>query len=187
MATFLFGPSVGGVLSFDATLREEHAVENAVTDNPIETGGIVTDHVQTLPRVLTMDTIVSTTPDSLLGVAAGIDVGIPPSLQRHIDVWRRLEAAAEARIPLTVLTTLRAYQNMVIRRLTTPRTLETTNALIYTIEFRQVEIPIIDSTAAIAPPAQDSALGEQDLGPQGLQRITDVLNQETVNVGVSPV
>lgn len=183
MSVFFIGPTVG-ILGFDASLREDHSIENRISDNPVEAGGVVTDHVMTLPRVLALEVIQTLTPDSLLGLAAGVAVGVPPSLTRHIDTYNRLIDLAESRQPFAVFTSLAIYRGMVIERLAAPRTAETTNALIFRMELRQVEISIIDTGEAIAPPAVDGGLGEQDLGLQGTQQLIDVLNTNTVNVGV---
>lgn len=185
MAVFFVGGSFP-LLTFDASLREDHTIENTITDNPIETGGIVTDHVQTQPRVFPLEVVQSLTPDSLLGLASGAFAGVPPSLTRHIDTWNRLKTAAELRLPFTVITSLEIFTNVVIERLSTVRTADTTNALIFSMVLRTIEIAIVDEAANIAAPAVDSALGEQDLGTQGTQSITDTIAAETVGVNLGP-
>lgn len=55
-------PAIGTLIA-DASVREEHSVENEITEEPIEDGTTVNDHILTLPRRITLEIAVTATPD----------------------------------------------------------------------------------------------------------------------------
>lgn len=68
------------LLEIDATLREVHTYNAEPTENPIEDGSTITDHVNIKPRQFQMDCMISNNPLSILeaqiGNAAGLVGGI---------------------------------------------------------------------------------------------------------------
>lgn len=149
-----------GPLTLDCSLSEEHASESELTDRPIETGGIVTDHVVQVPRALLLTVGISSLPDELLSV---------PEPTRHLRVWRELRDMQQRFELLDVVTTLEIYPLMMITSLRTVRTRESTGALQIAVRLRQVEFAAVDSAHAIADAAQDIALGEADIGAQAAE------------------
>lgn len=63
-------------LEVDVTIFESHSLNSKVTDNPIEDGSSISDHIIKLPRRFSMEGIVSNTPITLLGSAAGTAFGL---------------------------------------------------------------------------------------------------------------
>lgn len=156
----VFYPGGLGVLApkpivLDASLREEHELRFAKTTHPIESGAQVTDHLMELPRALTMDVVMTTHTDTLL-----------PNTQatRHKRLHQRLIDLARARTPFDVVTSLGVYTGMVFTSIRTPRTLETSNALIVTCTLEKIEIAIVDVAQNLADVALDGMLAEEDLG-----------------------
>jgi hypothetical protein len=210
-----------GTLILDASIREDHSLETEITDNPIEDGSVVTDHVLVLPRRVSLEVVATSNPDdnllALIGtgiqaallaalapfagadnnprnVAAGAIGGAAgaavagagaaaaalgasgfarelPVLDntRHLKAWAKLIALAKRRRPFDVVTSLEKYRNMVIERISTPRSKENTNALFITVDCREIEIARVDAAANLADQAVDAALGEQDLGAIGTE------------------
>jgi hypothetical protein len=131
--------------AIDAALREEHSFESEVTQFPVEDGADITDHVRTLPKVVTIEGVVSDTPlgkaaVARAGVNALIEDGLIEPTTASADALAALTEIHEAREPVTITTSLRLYENMVMESLTIPRDAETGAALRFTATFRQIVI-----------------------------------------------
>jgi len=147
-----------GAITLDASIREEHAIDNDITSEPVEDGSTITDNIVTQPRVLAMEVMLTSHTDTVLPSGSNT---------RHIQIYRQLQRLAKAKEVFDVVTTLERYRNMAFRRCGTPRTVENTNALVVTCILRQIEIARVDEAANLAEIAQDIALGEENLGSQG--------------------
>lgn len=160
MAVALFSnkkPAFAEVI-VDASIREEHAIVNDITENPIEDGASVTDHIETQPRVITME----------VGVSTHTDTSLPSfSTIRHIEIYRRLQQKAKSKEVFTLVTSVERYSNVVFQSVRISRTIETTNALVILCVLRQIETSLVDDAANLAALAADAALGEESLGSQG--------------------
>jgi hypothetical protein len=68
------------LLEIDATIRETHNFNSEPTENPIEDGSVITDHVNIKPRELQLECVISNNPlsfrSALIGNAAGLVGGI---------------------------------------------------------------------------------------------------------------
>lgn len=134
-----------GNITIDAALREEHTLNSEVTSFPVEDGGDITDHVRRLPRTVVIEGIVSDTP---LGRAAAVrevpvsspdEVLIEPTVP-SMDTFAALELIYAAREPVTVSTSLKLYESMVMESLVIPRDADTGEALRFTATFKEVII-----------------------------------------------
>lgn len=155
-------PVIGGIRA-DLSVTEEHAGVVNITDNPIEGGGIITDHVQDQPDILVMEIGHSNTPAKL--------ITLDRSPIRHIVIWQKLLAIQKSKLPIPVLTSLKRYRNMLIERVEQTRSKENTNVAIIRLTLRQIEFAFIDDAANLADQAVNGALGEADLGSQGMQAL----------------
>jgi hypothetical protein len=118
----------------DVAVREDHSFDNEVTEHPVEVGSDIVDHVRAKPIMLTLEGIVSDTP--IGGVA---DLRSETTLPSR-EAFERLLAIRNARLPVTISTSLRVYTDMVLEALSTPREAKTGDALVFTARFRQVRI-----------------------------------------------
>lgn len=120
--------------AIDASVTEDHTARNEVTDNPVESGAVMTDHVRRMPATLTLECIVS---DSPLGqVEALRGEGTVPS----VDARAHLESLLANPEPFTVVTSIRTYENMVIESLSEPRRAGIGHAMRFTATLRQITI-----------------------------------------------
>jgi len=62
-----------GFLKLDASLKESHNRTARVTENEIEDGSVISDHVKLDPKTLTMEGVISDTPISILGLGVSTD------------------------------------------------------------------------------------------------------------------
>ena len=124
---------IGGFL-VDVAVSEEHSFESEVTAHPVETGADITDNVRAQPIVVTLDCVVSDTPiGEMVKRRDESGTNVPSS-----DALAFLKAVRDAREPITLATSLGAYENMVLRSLSVPRTGDTGDALRFRVTFQQV-------------------------------------------------
>lgn len=162
--------SMGGLV-FDAVFEETHESELEVTDNPVETGVVVSDHAYMKPLRFTLSAGVSDTP---LRVPADdpfqSDAG---RSKRAYEVLTELQARAE---PFDVQTGLKLYKNMVCCSVRTSQDKDTSGALVFTAEIR--EVIIVYTQVVKYPPRKAGATKRQagakkDKGEQQGSEVSD--------------
>jgi hypothetical protein len=133
-------------LTFDSVIREAHTSELAVTDNPVETGVVMSDHAYMQPRRLTMEGAFSNTPMQEGGIPNSALVSgnsIKPKDDggdpRSSNAWDVLTALQKLAVPFDVQTGLVLYKNMMLMRLTCDQDKETVGALYFSAELREVQ------------------------------------------------
>lgn len=145
----------------DLVETEAHELVAEVTDHPVEDGSDVSDNVRLKPRELTFTNgIVSDTP---IGAIATDTTRGDISGTYSQDAYNRLENIWLARQPVTVVTRLKKYENMILDRLSINDDSKTSHALVFTAHFKQVTIVKNKRvTVAVA-----NLLGGQNLGGKG--------------------
>jgi hypothetical protein len=164
---FLFGSrlpsgfSLSGVVEFDAdlTIEENHERAADVTEHPVESGAVVSDHVILSPERLRVSGFVSDAGVAVFGAQPG----------RTQGAFETLDSAWRARDLVQVVTGYKTYRDMVITRLDMPR--NRPESMQFNIEMQHVII--VDSqTAQLAAgepssPAVANATGSRtDAGRQ---------------------
>ena len=157
------------VFVFDATISEQHSDDANITEHPVEKGIDVTDHVQLKPSSLVLTGVITATPidpESLALDAAGlIESG---RVAKLYDVLRALHAA---KTPVTVITGIRTYENVLLKSIKVPRKGGGRQDIRPTLEFKQVRF--VNSVSVPVPAAIVSALkrsggsSKGKLGKQG--------------------
>ena len=122
-----------GLVELDVTMIENHTFNSRATNFPVETGGDVTDHIINDPDILTLEGIVSDTP-----------LGMFSFFTRSIAAFNRLVDMHEKREPVTVVTGLKVYENMVMTLLDVPRDINTGQSLRFNLTFKKIRF---DATA----------------------------------------
>jgi hypothetical protein len=144
-----------GELVFDAVFDEQHESQLEVTDNPVETGVVVSDHAFMKPLRLTITAGVTNT---LLREVAGDDkfAGAVSRAQTAFELLGELQRKAE---PFDVQTGLKLYKSMLCTSVRVAQDVNTANALVFSAEIREV---IIVSTEVIKyPPRAKGATQKQ--------------------------
>ena len=185
-----------GFMKLDISMNENHSRLARVTENEIEDGSIVSDHVKLDPRTVSISGIVSNTPISILGLGVSVnDVlgaandfltdpgnaydGIVKNSNRSPqDAWQYLQTLQEQRIPFSIITTLQRYENMIMTSLSAPRTADVGDDLHFTAELRQIEI--VESAVTTVPAfkteegqTRNSASSKSGLGKQATKEASD--------------
>ena len=178
------------LLKIDATRAEEHSFKAKATQNEVEDGANISDHVIKTGRTVTIDGIISDDPISIAAAAIGNLAGITGSLVGGLggavatgavskigseliangskpskDAVDILEYIYEESIPLMITTSIKTYTNMIMESLNIPRNSRNANALEFKASFK--EIRIVESEVVDIPPSAttvDGAIEEQKGG-----------------------
>ncbi len=119
-------------LVFDAVLRVGHSQRATPTEHPIQDNANASDHIILRPAHLMFDVLMT---DVLPAYAAGQWVG---NASKSIACFQTLCNLRDSRIPLTVTTRLKTYQNMFIVDVIPEDTVKTMHGFRGTIEFQQL-------------------------------------------------
>lgn len=128
----LFGKTNIGGYFFDAFIDVEYTREATLTQSPVQTGAAITDHAYLNPVKLTMTVGMS---DVMQSRVAGQFEG---GWSRSRNAWDVLVKMQEDRVPMSVLTRLGRYDNMLIRSLKQKDDFEELYALHATVELEQI-------------------------------------------------
>lgn len=147
--------SMGGLV-FDATFKEVHEDTSTVTDNPVETGVSISDHMYRNPRKLTISAGVSN------AVLHKGEVQLFASnISRVAEAWKQLRDLKNAAEPFDVQTGLDLYSNMVCTSLKTEQDKETGQVLYFDAELREV---IIVNTQTVTYPLRKKGATKRQAG-----------------------
>lgn len=134
----------GGIV-VDATVQEEHKSSCDLTENPVEDGAKITDHVQLKPKELSIDGVISDTPLGASFVqnfqnSSSSSGNSLSNSSRSIDAYQQLLELQKSREPFTVTTGLKQYTNMILVDLSVPRTVSTANAIHFKASMKEIRI-----------------------------------------------
>jgi len=176
---------IGGIV-LDASIRETHKAPSKVTENPVEEGAKVTDHVQIDPITLTIEGMIS---DSPLGlpVIGNIQNFISTAASffgkasRSVDAYERFLKLREDREPFDVITGLKRYENMILEDFQVDRDRQKANAIYFIATLKQIRI-VASETTDVAPAsdeAKDRAAKIKDAGQKKAEEVSadDPLNK----------
>jgi hypothetical protein len=182
-------------LIIDTSISEDHVYTNRVTDNTIEDGTTVSDHIVRDPEQLTINGIVSNTPITL--VQQGENNLVREDLTNRVQVAHDLLLGYMGRsvpkqlgdIPeqqltpqlLDIVTGLRTYTDMAITSLSFPRSRVTGNSLRFNISFRKVKkataefafIPKTSTQKGEAPGINEQAAKTAETGKDQPKNVPD--------------
>lgn len=127
-----------GFLPVDVFTQEVITFDSEVTEHPIETGGVVSDHIYNRPTGLRVR---GTVRSALRSVA-----------------FQVLQTLHEQRQPVFVVTGLQTFPQMAITSLILPRDWRNASALEFSAEFRELEF--VQSATAPAPTSADASAAD---------------------------
>lgn len=141
-----------GSIELDASLEELHSQGSDIPTHPVESGADITDHIRRKPNRLRIKGLVTNHPAFLGGVlGAALVQGLPVSLHRAEEYFKALEALKNEGQIIAVITTLKTYENMVIKDFTVPRNAKLGNSVEATILLEEIIIVATDETSKPAP------------------------------------
>lgn len=135
----------------DAVVSEKHDFDLEVTEYPVEKGADITDHVRPKPLKISLECFVSDAPFGPIANHPTRVIGTPSS-----DVYHNLEVLRNNPRPITVVTSLKSYDSMVLSKVSFPRNSGEAIGLRFTCDFTKVLIvqdTRVSIAAAITPKA----------------------------------
>ncbi len=127
----LIGPD-GTAYIFDAVLKTDHLSTLRTTDHPIQSGANITDHSYVLPEKVAIEIGMSDVMDSYT-------VGQWKQYStKSISAYQKLKELQYSRKPLTLVTRLNIYENMILEYINTPDDNKTVEGLRCSAAFRQI-------------------------------------------------
>lgn len=185
------------VISFDASIKENHQRDSPATEFPIENGQVVSDHIIIKPFALELTGIITDTP---IGGLGGLlkEVGVtavshllPPvglvaisgalslfsalagSKSPSVAAYGQLIQLQQTAQPFDVITSLYRYPSMWIKSISVPRDADTGKALLFTVQLIQLLLvtPQSVNISIFANPSLSS--NKADLGQNGLDLASD--------------
>ena len=114
--------SDGNRYLFDAVFSAAHSLYVAVTDHPVQSGAAVADHAYVEPETVTLEIGVS---DSMTNAA----VIAGASESRSVSAFQKLREIALARRPVSLITRLGTYSNMLVSSVSAEESADTMAAL----------------------------------------------------------
>lgn len=181
------------IIACDVVTSESHQMTAEATQYPIEDGSDISDHVINRGKLLTIEGEISDDPITILdtNILERTVANITPSILRSKlsfglggnngkpskEAFDQFEKIHDNKIPLTIITGLKKYDNMIMEDITIPRTSKTVRSLKFTATFRHIKI---SSTEFVATPSvyQDVELGAQAKKNIGLQSSKAVLQDD---------
>lgn len=114
-------------LQIDIVSSEVIELPSETTDNPIESGSEVTDHIINKPIILRM--VCQIGGSTLLNFT-----------DRKLEGYEALKKLRDDKQPVTVVSGLETFSNMLINNVTIDRNLQNASVLQFQIEFKQAKI-----------------------------------------------
>jgi hypothetical protein len=161
----LVGRAVGALhtIVFDSSPNETHGRSNEITEHPLEVGANVADHVRPKQPTLSIEAIFSNSP-------ALADTPATPGSAESLH--GQLEELSDAGQVMTVTTSLKTYDSMVIESISTPRSSASGDSVRFTIGFRKLKFVSNRTTKVIVsdePKAQPQVSKGSTVAPKVTQ------------------
>ena len=122
---------------FDAVLRTEHLSTRRATQHPIQTGANITDHSFQIPSTLTMEIGVS---DVMDVIDTNWNWNQHGTSVKSVNAYQDLILLQKSGLPLTIVTRLNSYENMIIESISAIEEYRTINELRASIRFVEIMI-----------------------------------------------
>lgn len=161
-------------IDLDVAERQGHEKSATVTERAVEVGSVITDHVRPNQNTLTLEGWISNTPIAPGGATRGryqrlanggaTTLQFPTPFDRVRDCDEVLSWMIDAGPLVDVTTTLRVYQQMLLRRYKVDRDATTGSVLPVVLEFVQ---PRLVETRVVPAPAERRGRARANRGGQG--------------------
>jgi hypothetical protein len=213
---------------FDVVSSETHEAITVITDHPVETGAVVSDHARDLPVTLAIEGFVSNAPlssnwnvnftlapvqltvakpDAKLSLSSAVSAGVsalasavgfsadpPPAVMVYTDptgayadrpraMYEALEAARVSHALVKVHSRLTSLDNMVITRLSVPRSLSDGTGATFHMELRQIRLVTALSVAAPSQSPEDlRAALQKNVGSRAAQAASPAMKSAALQI-----
>lgn len=147
----------------DATPNEAPSFSNEITENPLEDGTVITDHINQKPLTLELNVVIT-----------GEYEGTPQ------EKYERLLEIRNNREIISVIGALQVYEDMAISEINLEKSADNAKGYSGTISFQQIRFATAETiTVEIAPPVIDE---EEQPAPEGEKGETSTKDSESEEV-----
>lgn len=137
--------NIGGYF-FDGFSKVTHSRQIEITENPVETGASIVDHAYVKPAEVTITVLMSDVHQSMVsGQFSG-------GYSRSVSAWTILTKLQEDRIPMSVLTRLGLYSNMLITEIRADDTAETVHGLQADVTLKEIPVARVKTVKISSAP-----------------------------------
>jgi len=130
-------PTQIGVIECDVLVEQEYTLSSEVTEHPVEDGFVVADHIIKQPLKLSMVIAVSNSPVTWYTRFGGNSPDLIPS------VIAQLEQIYNDGQPITIVTSTKIYENMVMTEAKIPRNTENGRIVKIPLEFTKIRKVVV--------------------------------------------
>lgn len=191
---FLFGNNVASTfiaqpasIEMDVLIDESHEWTSDVTTSEVEEGSPIADHIRLMPDKLTITGMVGNTNlqgsflDAIVGQVVGLLDG-SGKVDRMKTTFDLLRAMHEARVPVTIYTKWKTYENMALTGLNIPRNASIGKAIQFTMNF--MEIRVVSTQSVDVPDGiskkKDAKAGKKTQNKGAAQKDAGKVQSKTV-------
>lgn len=173
-ATFIYNTpskSIGGIV-VDAFIQENYEFRNEVTEIPVEEGVTVTDNVVGAPDEISVTGFFSKYSSEENGAVDELELkkrGMGNPMQRAKQYYNDLVNLKKKREPVTLVTGLDTFDDMIITSLSIPREVNIGSNLQFTMTLKKLPIVSSKTTAVSAAPATSASSAIEQTSETGVQ------------------
>ena len=163
-------------IELDASISETHTGSVAVTDHPVEKGFNVSDHARPEAETLQIEGFISNTPfapahpgtyTDKIGRQFAWEAKSEGDATRANTAYKSLLGLKDAGTLITVVTSLRTYENMLVTALSVPRDAQTGNGLRFSASLKKVRV--VTSQAVEAAAGEDKTKTKTELHKKAVE------------------
>lgn len=125
-------------VELDIIISESTTATVRVTENPVENGANVNDHIIIEPLTFTTAGIVSNISSSTIGQFTRIPTIFSQSTAKSKEAWEALLELQINKIPFTLVQGLKEYNNVVLISLTESQDKDSANGLFFTATMKEI-------------------------------------------------
>lgn len=163
---------------FDAVLSLEHDQSLTKTRHPVQTGASITSHAYLEPASLVMYVLMS----DVVGQYVASNQTSAPFIQqfsgnpsKSVSAYQQMLTLQKARVPLTVVTRLRTYSNMLIDKVSPHEDSKSSTGARFRLEFGQIFIASTQITPNSERPNDTNSTG---LGAVNTQPVPSAVDSQ---------
>jgi len=125
-------------IELDIIIRESATAVARLTENPVENGANINDHIIIEPMTFTVEGVVSNISSSFAGQFTRIPQTFTKGNTKAQEAWKELLELQVSRVPFTLVQGLKEYKNIVILSLSESQDKDTSNGLFFSATMKEI-------------------------------------------------
>jgi hypothetical protein len=127
-----------GEIELDVVIREGATSTVQLTENPVENGANMNDHIIIEPMTFFVDGVVSDISSTIIGQLTQTPTILTGENTKSREAWNDLLELQRNRIPFTLVQGLKSYSNIIITSINESQDKDTSNALFFSATMKEV-------------------------------------------------